>query len=164
MFRDRFSINQKPFVYRLHPFVLRHWNFYALVNVELDAPLFVNFYLILHEARSINNACSRVTGERKQRKRHRLRSVCSYIASSVFTTSLNARSTLNAMSTRFEQRAVIEFLTVENVTTREIRRISFVWSATMKSRQLRVLLSKAEFFANGMKNLAIIWKNRYVSS
>lgn len=162
MFRDRFSINQKPFVYRLHPFVLRHWNFYALVNVELDAPLFVNFYLILHEARSINNACSRVTGERKQRKRQR--SVCSYIASSVFTTSLNARSTLNAMSTRFEQRAVIEFLTVENVTTREIRRISFVWSATMKSRQLRVLLSKAEFFANGIKNLAIIWKNRYVSS
>lgn len=155
MFRDRFSINRKPFVYRLHSFVLRHWNFYALVNVELDAPLLVNFYLILHEARSINNACLRVTGERKQRKRHRLRSVCSYIASSMFTTSLNARWTLNAMSTRFEQRAVIEFLTVENVTTREIHRISisslsktlngvFVWSTTMKSRQLRVLLLKAD--------------------
>ena len=153
MFRDRFSINQKPFVYRLHSFVLRQWNFYALVNVELDASLFLHFYLILHEARSTNNACSRVTGERKQRKR--LLSICSCIASSMFTTSLNARWTLNAMSTRFEQRAVIEFLTAGNVTTREIHRIFisslsstlngvFVWSATMKSRQLRVLLSKAD--------------------
>lgn len=81
------------------------------------------------------------------------------------------------MSTRFEP-AVIEFLTAENVTTRGntsdfhffIEQDLEWYARSKRDDEVKAAASpfiesrSTESFANGMKKLAIIWKNRHVNS